>query len=168
MQLSVNCLDPTAVWRTGPAPGYDRLPGSAETLILANAPVRIRPRKGPDALYFAPSQVIEIVEDESVERREYRVHTLGYIYTLTFDEQLKRPFLEWHYHPYAGREDTHVHFMKGGDHPASKLHVPTGRTSFESIIRFIITEFDVEDPHDGWEEILADCEQRFARHKRWG
>lgn len=167
MQLSVNCLAPTAVWRTGGAPAYDGLPNGALTLLLANAPLRIVPTRGPSELFFVANQVIETIEDETVDRREYRVHTLGYIYTLAFDEGLTNPLVEWHYHPYAGRADTHVHVTDVEGSPTAKLHIPTGRTSFESIIRFIISDFRTEDPHDGWEGILEDCERRFQRHRRW-
>lgn len=170
MQWSVNCLDPKAVWRVGPPPAKyaAELPDEARTLVLANAPVEV-PRKSADPLYFAPTQYIEVVPDDRVERREFRVTTHGYIYLLSLHPRLETSVLEWHYHPYAGRPDTHLHIgsVEGEPGPLVNAHVPTGRVSFESIMRFLITEFGVEHPHEGWKEILAECEQRFRRHRTW-
>lgn len=49
-----------------------------------------------------------------------------------------------------------------------KLHVPTGRTSFESVVRFLVTDLRVKPARTDWEAIVKESEDRFMAFKTWG
>ncbi len=170
MAQSLRCLDRRAVWVTGtPDRAYAAaLPEDARTLFVANAPLTL-PSDGPvSRLYFTPGQTFEVVRDER-QRREWRVHTLGYIYIVALDVRMENVVLQWHYHPYAGRNDTHVHVT--AERPdlgrLESLHLPTGRVSFESLVRFLITDLRVVPAREDWQDALDDAETRFRAHRRW-
>jgi hypothetical protein len=44
-------------------------------------------------------------------------------------------------------------------------HIPTGRVSFESVVRFAIIELGVEPLREDWESALKKTEDAFLRHK---
>jgi hypothetical protein len=43
----------------------------------------------------------------------------------------------------------------------SKLHIPTGWVTVESVVRFLLTDLKVKPLRPNWEEILADSEEQF-------
>lgn len=170
MALSLGCVASNAHWRTGPVPQGDSqsLPPQAQTLVTTPFPVEVD-SAALGTIALAPTQVFEVVPDDRVERREFRVHTLGYTYMVGTDPSFETALLQWHSHGYAGRPEPHVH-VHSNDHPLGRLakfHVPTGRVSFESIIRFLIQDLEVVPAQSRWSETLEDCERRFVKHRTW-
>jgi hypothetical protein len=43
----------------------------------------------------------------------------------------------------------------------SKLHIPTGWVTVESVVRFLLTDLKVKPLRANWEKILADSEEQF-------
>jgi hypothetical protein len=44
----------------------------------------------------------------------------------------------------------------------SKLHIPTGWVTVESVVRFLLTDLKVKSLRPTWEKILADSEKQFV------
>ena len=79
--------------------------------------------------------------------------------------------IAFHWHPgRAGQpEYPHLH-VDGAPGPvtiARKNHVPTGRVSLESTVRFLITELDVQPLRDDWESVLDEGERAFMSQRTW-
>ncbi len=84
----------------------------------------------------------------------------GYIYSLRFDEDPVTECFAWHWHP-TSRSDTHLHVNAahsiGGD--LSRLHVPTGWTALQDVLRFAIIELGVLPLRADWSSILRSRRQ---------
>lgn len=48
-----------------------------------------------------------------------------------------------------------------------KLHLPTARVSFESVVRFAIEELGASPARQGWQDDLDDAERRFRAFRTW-
>ncbi|HEY3669499.1 MAG TPA: hypothetical protein VGN51_01070 [Acidimicrobiia bacterium] len=120
-------------------------------------------------IYLRATQGFTFGDNERVAK-ERKVNTLQYAYTLSEDADLAAELFSWQWHPPAWPEP-HMHIGRG--HPEhgvlSKLHVPTGRVAFEQVLRFAITEYDVQTakPRDEALGVLDDVLTRFHRHKSW-
>ena len=101
-------------------------------------------------------------------RRDWKVYTEGYAYTISEDPDLGHELLAWHWHP-TTRLDTHIHI--GKSHPThgdlAKYHVPSGRVSFEQVVRFLITDLGVSPARADWDSVLTDSHGKFVTHRRW-
>lgn len=172
LSRTLSCLDERAQWTTGPVlskyGGY--LPEDALTAFVATGPIELERRGAPAPLYFIPTLPFEIVKDDRVKRREFRVRTHGYIYVLAEDPTLERPMFEWHAHSYLGPPHPHVHVNGILDATGEILrgwHLPTQRVSLEAVVRFLIEEFGIAAARQDWDAVLSDAEQRFMAHRRW-
>ena len=118
-------------------------------------------------MFLSAGQHFRIVPDERFEG-EYKVRTEGYAYRAGLSQETGRFLFAWHWHPDT-RPDPHLHI--GVEHPdiedLPRLHVPTGRVSFEEVIRFLISELDVVPLRDDWGETLAETEERFRAFRTW-
>jgi hypothetical protein len=118
-------------------------------------------------VYFAAAQNFRIVEDDRFEG-EYKVQTQSYVYAASFSQDLKEFFVAWHWHP-RRRPEPHLH-VNAQNRLAGQLHrkhIPTGRVSFEEVVRFLLTEVKVRENQPDWEDILAESERRFRAFRRW-
>jgi hypothetical protein len=109
-------------------------------------------------------------EQDNEGQHEYRAHALSYIYTLFLPED--REFISWHWHPEgAGANPSpHMHvFVDHGDMGAGfrRLHVPTGRVSFEQVVRFLVEELEVDPRSHSWDEILAESHELWREFRTW-
>lgn len=93
----------------------------------------------------------------------WRVRTDGYAYRANLDPDPKGYLLAWHWHP-DSRPDPHVHVGAAG---LRGLHVPTGRVSFEEVLRFFITEMGLRPARSDWEAVLGETEERFRAFRTW-
>lgn len=118
---------------------------------------RLRSRHG---FYFVAGQEVEIYEQDGAEGHErYTVKTLSYVYGFTrktlHDEQ-EQEVLQFHWNRERAANNPyplgHLHigqgllaqptFMRPGDF--HNAHIPTDRISLEAVIRFAITELEVQ------------------------
>lgn len=155
LQLALSCLGPT-VWITA---GRSTGPLS----LLTQGPAALRRGSG-DSLYFLPTQDF-VPKDSAI--RNWRVRTLGYAYTVFEDADLAREIVSWHWHP-TTRPDTHIHIGDWSQVAGrSRHHVPSGRVSFEHVVRFLIEDFDVVPARPDWDAVLIECHDRFTTHRSW-
>jgi len=113
-----------------------------------------------------------------VPDEQYRVQALSYTYAFTMkaagkEDDLLRfewrrepnpssPYPRGHLHVGPGLLGTPTVIRPGDFH---KAHIPTKRLSFESIVRFAITELKVQPQQKSWEATLAASEVAFEEHK---
>jgi len=153
LQVALSCVS-SAVWITAP-----RLRGQADDLALAltDDPVALRVPRGP-RLYLSAGQYCRFVADDRFPG-EWTVRTGGYLYSVRFTPDPTGECLAWHWHP-ATRADRHLHVTaqhpQGGD--LSRLHVPTGWTTFEQMVGFLITELGVRPLRADWSQLLDSLE----------
>jgi hypothetical protein len=98
-----------------------------------------------------------------------RTSSAGYFYQIR--DQRERELIAFHWHPGRRnqREYPHLH-VDGVSGPVAivrKNHVPTGRVSLESVVRFLITELDVRPLRDDWERVLDEGERTFQSRRTW-
>lgn len=146
------------------------VPGGSEYVALTVPETITLQRANGSRIYLRSTQGFQFGDHEEFPK-ERKVHTRQYAYTLSESEDLSAELFSWQWHPPAWPEP-HMHIGRGHpDHgPLSKLHVPTGRVAFEQVLRFAITEYDVETAKPR-EEALADLDEvlrRFHAFKSWG
>lgn len=101
---------------------------------------------------------------------QWKVNTRGYVYAVGRSERLDDATHHFHWIPRL-RPDPHAHVVSNApdatiEEGVRGVHIPTGRVSFETIIRFMITEYGVR-PIADWEAVLAENEALFARYRTW-
>jgi hypothetical protein len=170
LQLSLSCLT-KAVWFFTPGP-----PGRQDdvvALVASEAPVRLQRSHGPSRLSPSPTQLFKIIPDERYEG-EYKAQTLAYIYTVHIEAGSSEDaeFVAWHWHPPTtpGRTEPHPHVH--AEHrlsglSMSRLHIPTGRVSFEQVVRFLVDDLEVVPPRHDWRDVIAESEERFRAFRTW-
>jgi hypothetical protein len=163
IQRSLSCVT-KAQWFVGPTPG-----GGEDLSLLTAEPVTLKRKPGLSKLALAPTQRFVIIPDERYDG-EFKARTLSYIYSVYRDEE---ELFAWHWHPLRTPDRPYPHMHVYADQPrlgltVHKLHIPTGRTSFESLIRFLVTDLRVVAELVGWEKIIEESEARFMAFKTWG
>ncbi|HEU0116550.1 MAG TPA: hypothetical protein VFQ80_17800, partial [Thermomicrobiales bacterium] len=96
------------------------------------------------------------------------VHSTAYHYQIRDDHE--REIIAYHWHPGLGVDYPHVQFKSlFAPIDLRKSHIPTGRVSFEAVVRFLIDELSVMPiRNDDWRAILNRNEQTFDRQRTWG
>jgi hypothetical protein len=143
------------IWRYGRA-----VSGDGFAAFTIEDPIRLRREVG-SPLFLAASQDFTEVQDEE-RPGQWRVRTLRYSYALCRTPDLAEEVVLWHWHPPISTEP-HIHV--GGT--LHKLHIPSGRVSFEAVLRFLIQDMGVRRERPEWEELLADAEGRFRAYRSW-
>lgn len=130
-------------------------------------------------VYLVAGQRIRVYEwHPDVADEQYRVQAVSYTYAFTtnaagneaellrFDWEREpdpsSPYPRGHLHVGQGLLASPTPIRPGEFH---KAHIPTKRLSFESIVRFAITEFNVRPLQAAWETTLAASEAAFEEHK---
>ncbi len=136
-------------------------------------------------VYLAITQRYRVIrEEEDPDRGPWRVTIDQYVYTLSAlpgRDKSERPetllSYQWHPHPRAKYNYPHLHLgpasgIGSSAHAAARLtdksHVPTGRVAVEDVIRFAITQLNVEPLRDDWEQVLDEAQKRHERYRSWG
>ena len=102
------------------------------------------------------------------ERGPWRVMTAGWIYELA--DNRDELIAAFHWHPGGSGRVTRPHVHVYGDHDTvdlHKLHLPTGRVSIESVVRFVIEDLDVVPRRSDWERVLDRHEDAFRQRRSW-
>ena len=168
LQKALSCLT-NAVWVSGPVP-EER--GGGFALTCSQEPIRLRRDADLPDLYLSVSQRFEIVPDARYQG-EFKARTLAYVYRLSLDAAAEdSEILAWHWHPLTTPDRTNPHLHVGVDQPElgvtfAKLHVPTGRVSFEEVVRFLVVDLGVQPARDDWEDVIGDTEARFREFRTW-
>lgn len=96
----------------------------------------------------------------------YRCQTIGYAYDF---RHIDGPsVLAFHYHPESTVTTAHAHTSQyTAPVNLSKVHIPTGRTTLEAVIRLAIEEFDTEPLRSDWKQVLQESEDAFNTFREW-
>jgi hypothetical protein len=148
-----------------------------ESSILLNHgdPLRLR-TASPPAVYLSLGQRFVVVQDEAIEDGPFRVHTLEYWYQFSLTDGVELLTFHWtpetanrqerrypHLHIGSGLLATPTPILPGVLH---KRHIPTGRVSIESIVRFAIEELGVESLIPNWSDVLDQGQAQFDHYRR--
>jgi len=107
---------------------------------------------------------------------DWRVSTMHYAYDVQrqrADASVPKVVAEFHFHPETPPDATaeeithwvsypHLHVETRLDVVARKHHIPSGRVSLESVVRFLITQLGVTALRADWETTLVSMEESFV------
>jgi hypothetical protein len=167
LQAALNCIVVERLTVPGVSPHEIDFPYTVT--LHRGHPVNLR---GPHRLSLVVSQSFRIVEAEG-DRGPYRVQTISYFYevaTRAGDEVL---VYHWTPETEEGRNYGHLHVGRSCIAEASplphdrfhRLHIPTGRVSLESILRFLIEDLEVPSRKENWRDVLSNTERAFNQHR---
>ena len=154
----------------GFGPGPTNQPEDVVALVSSEDPLRLH-RKGENKdLFLTATQLFKIIPDVRFPG-EYKARTLAYIYSVRTDsdDAENAELIAWHWHPLTtpDRVEPHMH-VQAVPPLGLKLHTPSGRVSFEQVVRFLVDDLQVEPSRDDWRTIIDECDQRFREFKTWG
>jgi hypothetical protein len=136
--------------------------------------------RSASTISLSAGQRFRIVEDDTIEDGPYRVHTVEYWYLFSLEDG--RDILAYHWTPELSdrqresgqRAYPHIHIgpaLLASDSPIfpttlHKKHVPSGRVSIESVVRFAIEELGVSPILPNWDDILTRNQSQFDQYRR--
>lgn len=153
------------MWALG-SNGYD--PGREHLLLPDQGePVKLA---GPRSLGLLSRFEYRVVRAEG-KRGPWKVQTTGYSHTLEDEAGQEIITYQWHPGGSSAINFPHLHIERGigaslGE--VHKYHIPTGRVSFEDVLKLAIREFKVEPQRDDWPEILHATQAAFEAWRTWG
>lgn len=169
---SLTCLT-DSIWIASPAL---RGPNEIRQLSLSpqpdGLPLKLRRDEG-DAIYFAALQRFVVVPDDRFEKGEWKVSTREYKYTVYESTERRgtiKPVIEWHWHPDTEPPWPHVHVRADESIcglTSRKLHIPSERVAFESVVHFMIDELGVRPARDDWPQLVESARERFESFRTW-
>jgi hypothetical protein len=158
-QRAISCISKAVIERGHSGEGV------ADFWSLEN---RYIPLGGRDRLEFSFYHPYAVHQSLDAPVRSV-VHSSGYFYQVR--EQTGQKVIAFHWHPgRRGQPDfPHLHVTShvGGVHISAKSHVPTGRVSLESVVRFLIEELHVRPLRRDWEQVLEEGERHFHDRRSW-
>lgn len=159
LQRAVSCVSKAVVRR-----GYSD-PGDPELLSFDD---RYVPLQGRHRLELSLLHTFHL-RQRADDPRYWTATSANYYYQVR--EQDGPEIIAFHWHP--GRrgqpEFPHLHVAShvGSVHMAAKHHVPTGRVSLESVVRFLIEELHARPLRQDWQRVLDEGQQHFDRRRSW-
>jgi hypothetical protein len=114
----------------------------------------------PGGLQLRIRQQFQLVQEG---RSHWRVSTVAYVCRLDDDAGIES--VAWHWHPRS--RVTHPHAHVAGLAMGGRAHLPTGRVSIESVLRFLLDDLGVPARRPDYAEVLAEAERLFIRRRRW-
>jgi hypothetical protein len=84
------------------------------------------------------------------------------MYTISDSAVLETELISWHWHP-PTRHRPHLHIKD----LAHLGHVPTGRVTFESVLRYLIEDLAADPARKDWRSVLEGTELLHAKHRSW-
>jgi hypothetical protein len=107
------------------------------------------------------------VVKEAGDRGPWTVRTAEWKYEVS--DQSDEVIVDFHWHPVSGRTQwPHVHaYGDRGSMTMDRLHIPTGRVSIESVIRFLIEDLGVVTRRPDWDRVLTQSEILFLEWRTW-
>jgi hypothetical protein len=99
----------------------------------------------------------------------WHVSSRNYFYQV--HDQPGLELIAFHWHPGRPGQPAFPHLHIAGSDGSVAIgrtnHVPTGRVSLESVVRFLITELDVRPLRVDWERVLDEGERTFMSRRTW-
>jgi hypothetical protein len=133
--------------------------GDPQALTLSREPLALRsPAIG--AIQLRLRQQFHVVR---AERAKYHISTAAYFYRL--DDEKGHELIAWHWHPAQRVNYPHAHVDCGAI--TSSAHLPTGRVSIESVLRFVLNDLGVRARREDYADVLDEAERAFIQHRRW-
>jgi hypothetical protein len=166
-QLSLSCLT-KAIWVFGPGPASQ--PDDVVALVASDAPIHLRCSNGLGDLFLTPTQLFKIIPDTRFSG-EYKARTLAYIYSVQVDSKdaENAELIAWHWHPLTTPDRVEPHMHVQATPPLGlKVHMPSGRVSFEQVVRFLVDDLHIEPRRKDWRTVIDECDQRFRAFRTWG
>ena len=102
------------------------------------------------------------------ESGPFKVKTTAYQYLLE-DEQ-EQEIISYQWHPNSRIKFPHLHLgsaTKVANKTINKLHLPTGRISFEQVLRLAVDDLQAKPLNEQWNVILSDTQGRFEKWRTW-
>lgn len=124
----------------------------------------MRVRKLDRVVYFLLfGQQYEIIESDVAELGPWKVSTRAYEYRIEAADRAE--LATWHWHPEGVSTFIRPHVHVGG--PLAGCHIPTGRVSVESVVRFLVLELGVRTLRGDAGTVLDEGEARFEDWRTW-
>ncbi len=152
LQLAVSCISKAVV-----------IEGRGEPFALPSLTFseRFVPLQGEHRLDLSLLHLHQF-EERLNEPGYWGVKSVGYAYQLR--ERSGAELIRFEWHPFGHQipfPHLHIHGQAGSIRIDAKKHVPTGRVSVESVVRFAITELGVRALRRDWRQVLERGEQEF-------
>ncbi len=158
MNRALSCVHPHAYFYVSKRP-------LATDWALVSEPASVPVTLGDGStLYLGATQSFRMRRDKG----QWRVTTEEYIYNVGELEQTRDYMLAWHWHPNQ-RPECHMHVKAEPSGPIKfdGKHLPTSRVSFEEVLRFLITECDVQPVEAEWHAMLEETQGLFEQFRSW-
>ena len=94
--------------------------------------------------------------------------TEGYVYRL--DDESGSEIMSYHWHPSTLPTFPHLHLKRGSGVDRQELtrcHIPTGRIAIESVVEFLIRDFNVMPRYTDWQDVIEENRSQFEKHRTW-
>jgi len=169
MQQALSCVTRSAI-QVSPGGYEESRPDSPPHALLLNRgkPVDLQ---GASRAQLHVQMEYAVVRSEDADRGRYKVSTRAYRYHVLTQDGTEALLFHWHPGGNSTQKRPHVHLgnsLLGRDAVISrKAHVPTGRVALESVIRFLVDEYQVVPLREDHEQILEACLLRFERWRTW-
>lgn len=158
-QRAVSCISKAVIQRGHTGEGVSDFWSLGERYVPLGGRVQL------EFSFYHPYTVREVLDAPG----QWAVRSSGYSYQLR--ERAGREIIAFHWHPgRRGQPDfPHLHITSqvGAVQIPAKSHVPTGRVSIESVIRFLIEELHVRPLRPNWDRVLIEGEQSFNDRRNW-
>ncbi|SRR6266508_2044034 len=125
---------------------------------------------GDQALELRARMFYEIIRDARTGYGPFRVTTRGYDYSLRTADRCA--VVDYHWHPLSNSHVAapHLHLGEAQLRPDAVLrgkhHLPTGRITFEAVVKSAI-DSGAKPMRADYEERLAETEYRHVLHRSW-
>jgi hypothetical protein len=124
-----------------------------------------------EGLMLKASMRYEVIRDDRDDMGPWRVTTRGYLYSV--EDGGGRELLSWHWHPDTSgiHVAPHTHFpsnvisMDGAF--LAREPLPSGRITFESVIRYVMRAFEVPPLCADWDARLSLAEGPHVLYRSW-
>jgi hypothetical protein len=133
--------------------------GEKEALTLSEDPLQLQ-SASLGKIQLTLAHQYRVIEDDI---SGYRVSTAAYNYGLSDDSG--RELIAWHWHPESKVVRPHLHVA--ADPLTHKAHVPTGRVTFESVLRLLLTDLQVSARRDDFHDVLDASEGPHIEYRSW-
>jgi len=155
LNLIVSCISHTPILKTADGPQHAGHAGFPDDAAV--------PLRGQHRLSLRIFHAYEATG----EATGWRTRTRAYLDHVYADDG--REFIAFHWHPERGRFVLpHAHFGSLNDPlPMGKVHIPTGRTSLEAVVRLLIEELGVQPVRRDWRRMLDRTERTFIERRSW-